>query len=80
MIVLYWNRPAFNLCVLGIWCLKILPYNTNQSRWNQLTENNNESNQVFQFLEEMKRNEIEITFENWNYKRFLKYINKCMCL
>lgn len=66
MIVLYWNWPAFNLCVLGIWYLKILPYNTNQSRGIQLAENKNEGNQVFWFLEGTKINKIETTFKNPN--------------
>lgn len=67
MIVLYWNWPAFNLRVLGIWHLKILLYKINQSKWNQLAENKNEVNQVFQFLQETKRNKIE-TDHFWKSK------------
>lgn len=55
---------------------KIPRHNTNQSRWNQLAENKNKGDHVFQCLEETKRNKAETVFENPNYKRvffFFKY-------
>lgn len=62
MIVLYWNWPAFNLCVLGIWHLKILLYSTNQNRWNQLAENKNEGEQAFALLEETKKQNRKLKY------------------